>query len=71
MFDVIQQAGLFVMGLAGLYLLWCGVLPDKQRDLQDEGRETRVWMAYGALCVFSLGALIWIAGRLLTPSHNL
>ncbi len=48
----------FAAGIAGLYLLCFGTLPDKQKDKADEFRQVRVWLTYIALSIVSIAGLL-------------
>lgn len=56
---LLKDIGELILGVAGLYLLSFGTLSGESDAANSE--QARVWMAYVALVVLALGALLWLA----------
>jgi heme/copper-type cytochrome/quinol oxidase subunit 2 len=55
---ILKDVFWFIAGIASLYLLCFGTLPDKQKDQGDESRQVRVWLTYIALFIVAVAALL-------------
>jgi hypothetical protein len=56
---VLKDAGIFILGICGLYLLCFGTMSSKGSN-EDNSQQARVWMTYIALAVLALGLIVWL-----------
>ena len=62
MYWVLKDVGIFILGIASLYLLSFGTLSSKDPNGDNSQQQARVWMTYIALAVLSIGAIVWLMG---------
>ena len=56
---LLKDIGEFILGIAGLYLLFFGTLSTREEN-ENDPHLARVWMTYIALAILSLGAIVWL-----------
>jgi hypothetical protein len=60
MLSMLKDIGLFILGVAALYLLYFGTLTVQETDNKDESRQARIWMTYVSLAVVTAGGIVWL-----------